>query len=493
MLKMIDVPLTAYRMPSRYHKWLSAAIACCSLLSMLPQALAAQSVSSRIRAAVQRFNADAQMRHAITSLTVLDKRTGKIVYALNKDVGLAPASCQKTITAASAFYLLGPDFHYQTRLLYSGKITEGVLHGDLIIRGSGDPMLGSWRYPSTKREVLLQRWVDAVKKAGIRRIEGRIIGDASSFDTQMPPDGWIWQDMGNYYGAGTSGLCWHENQYDLHLIPANSTGAPVKISGTEPPVKDLKFINELTTGAPGTGDRTYIYAAPYSHTAYLRGTAPQDDKAFTVSGAITDPALFCAGELSQALAAAHILVSSGVSTVRLDRVAGKYHDADHVTLDTYTSPSLDSIVRWFLTRSINLYGEQLVKTIALHAGASVCTDTGLSMEKRFWQEKGIDPAAINIIDGSGLSPGNRVTSSAMAQILYLLSREDWYQTYFNCLPVIHNTHMKSGHINDVCSYAGYLSSGDGTPLVFSFIVNNYTGSTGSVKAKMFQLIDEMKK
>lgn len=464
-----------------------------SLFLASPLILQAQSIPNRIQTAVHHFTADEQMRHAITSITVLDKRTGKIVYSLNKDVGLAPASCQKTITAASSFYMLGTDFHYRTELLYTGNISDGTLNGNLLIRGGGDPMLGSWRYHSTEMAVILRQWVNAIKQAGIRKINGRIIGDASAFDTQMPPNGWIWQDMGNYYGAGTSGLCWNENQYDLHLLPGDHPGDPVKIIGMKPAVSQLKFINELRTGKPGSGDQTYIYTAPYSHIAYLRGSAPQDDKKFSVSGAVPDPALFCAASLKSSLQQAGITTTSTPTTTRLLKLQDESENLAGKTLFTYQSPGLDSIIFWFLHRSINLYGEQLVKTIALHAGITVCTDTGVAIEKRFWKNKGIDPAAINIIDGSGLSPGNRVTSAAMARILYFVSREKWYQTYYDCLPVIHQTRMKSGHINDVCSYAGYLTAGDGTPLIFSFIVNNYTGATSVVKQKMFRVIDEMKK
>lgn len=469
--------------------WLTITCFCC----IAPRILAAQSISNHIKTALDRFTTDEQMRHAITSITVLNKRTGKVIYALNKEVGLAPASCQKTITAASSFFLLGKDFHYHTRLSYSGKISNGVLNGNIIIKGSGDPMLGSWRYPSTKMAVIVNQWVNAIKQAGIKKINGRIIGDASAFDTQMPPDGWIWQDMGNYYGAGTSGLCWNENQYDLHLLPGNLPGDPVKITGTSPAMEQLQFINELRTGKPGSGDQTYIYTAPYSHTAYIRGTAPQDNKKFYVSGSVPDPALFCAHSLAASLQQAGISTTAAPTTIRLLINNNESVNFTSQTLATYISPRLDSIIYWFLHRSINLYGEQLVKTIALHENAPVCTDTGVAIEKRFWEDKGIDPAAINIIDGSGLSPGNRVTSNAMARILYLVSQEKWYQTYYDCLPIIHQTHMKSGHINDVCSYAGYLNAADGTPLIFSFIINNYTGSTSAVKQKMFRVIDAMKK
>lgn len=457
-----------------------------------PGVAQAQQLQGRIAAAAEKFRSDPQNSHAITSVTVLDARTGKTIYSVNSRLGLAPASCQKTVTAAAALYLLGVDFRFRTTLGIAGTITNNVLEGDLIIRGGGDPTLGSWRYSSTTQEVILARWVRAVKKAGIHSIKGRVIGDATAFDSQMPPDGWIWQDIGNYYGAGTSALTWHENQYDLHLTPGSHPGDAVAIVET-PPLLSLRFVNELTTGKPGSGDQTYIYSAPYGHLAYLRGTAPQDIRHFTVSGALPDPALYCARSLTAALNHGGIRVSGKPGTTRLMREEGKSAPRIHMDIDQYASPGLDSVLYWFLKKSINLYGEQLIKTIAMHASAPPTTDSGVAVEKRFWESRGLDPDALHLIDGSGLSPGNRITTAAMSRILYLASQAPWFAVYRNCLPVIHNIRMKSGHINDVCSYAGYMRTGDGTPLIFSFIVNNYHGSTAAIKEKMFRTLDAIKR
>lgn len=461
-------------------------------LLFLPFMLSAQSLKSRIAKAMNVFTSDPQLTTAITSLTVLNAKNGEVIYTLNQNFGLAPASCQKTVTAATAFYLLGKDYRYHTSLYGTGNINDGMLNGNLIIKGSGDPTLGSWRYPSTKMETVLKEWVQAVKEAGIKQINGRVIGDATVFDTQMVPDGWIWQDMGNYYGAGVSGLTWHENQYDVHLLPGERTGEAVKFIRTEPVISQLHFVNELKTGMRGSDDQTYIYTAPYTHLAFLRGTSPAGDKHFMVSGSVPDPALFCANSLQQALIHAGIHVTSPVTTVRLLKLSDQKPEEDTLLLYTHVSPPLDSIVYWFLKRSINLYGEHLIKTIALKMNKPVCTDTGVAIERRFWEDKGLSSSALHIIDGSGLSPGNRITTLAMAKVLYQIRNQTWFSLYHNCLPVIHQIHMKSGHINDVASYAGYLNSAEGIPLVFSFIVNNYDGSTSAVNRKMWRVLDEMK-
>jgi D-alanyl-D-alanine carboxypeptidase/D-alanyl-D-alanine-endopeptidase (penicillin-binding protein 4) len=452
----------------------------------------AQDIGHKASRALSRFTGDPQLAYAAVSFSLLDGRSGQVIYSLNGHMGLAPASCRKIITAASAFSILGADYRFQTGLGYSGQLKDGLLTGDLVISGTGDPTLGSWRYPETSVDTILQHWVDAVRRAGIRQIQGKIVGDASAFESQMPPDGWIWQDMGNYYGAGASGLSWHENQYDLHLQPASHMGGPVRIVGTDPPVS-LQFINELKTGSAGSGDQTYIYAAPYSTLAYLRGTAPAGARNFTVSGALTRPALLCARQLEEALKGAQIGISQKATSLREMQIQGQSLPGPLIPISTHWSPSLDSIIYWFLHRSINLYGEQLIRTFARETGQPGSNEAGLSVEKKWWVDRGIPQGALQLADGSGLSPGTRVTTHALARILYLAEKQPWYARYRECFPIIHGIRMKSGHINGVCAYSGFLTGSGGVPLIFSFIVNNYTGSSSGVNSKMFAVLDALAK
>ena len=171
----------------------------------------AQSLNSKLQSAFNRLQADSQCRYASVSLTVLDAKTGEQVFAANPNTGLATASTLKTVTTITAFNILGRGFQYQTRFGYSGIITaDGTLNGDVIIKGAGDPTLGSWRYEGAHENQVLTLMVAALQNAGIKKINGSIIGDDSIFGSQSVPEGWIWMDLGNYYGAGTSGLCWRE-------------------------------------------------------------------------------------------------------------------------------------------------------------------------------------------------------------------------------------------------------------------------------------------
>ena len=121
------------------------------------------------------------------------------------------------ITASTAFELLGHNYTYTTTLGYTGKIVNGVLNGDIIIKGSGDPTLGSWRYPETTEENIISEFKNAILREGINEINGHVYADESAWTGEVTPGGWIWEDIGNYYGAGARALNWRENQYDLFL------------------------------------------------------------------------------------------------------------------------------------------------------------------------------------------------------------------------------------------------------------------------------------
>ena len=453
--------------------------------------VSAQSLEHRIANAYKKFASDQQLAFGTASLTVLNGETGGIIFSENGNTGLASASTLKTITSATAYHLLGKNFTWETTLGYNGSITDdGTLNGDLMITGSGDPGLGSDRYDQSKSETLLKRWVDAVKKAGIKRLAGRIIADDRLYGTQTMPGGWTWQDMGNYYGAGPSALTWRENQFDL-IFKAGKVGESAELLRTEPDLSYLKIINEVTTGRPGTGDNVYAYSAPYSTTVYLRGTYGIDLKK-TISASVPDPAYDLVYNLRNRLKGSGIGAETIFTAREMVSERLSIQPATRI-LDTYSSPALEKIVYWFNQKSINLFGEHLVKTIAWKQGKDITTPEGVEVIRDFWNKKlGIDKNALNMYDGSGLSPANRITTMAMAQILQSVKRESWFNSFYESLPVYNNMKMKSGSISDVIAYTGYQTSSNGTPLVFSIMINNYSGSSSAARQKLFNVLDVLK-
>lgn len=452
----------------------------------------AQPLPQKLATAVQQFEADAQMKYSIFSLYVADAKTGKPVYEHNSRVGLAPASTQKLFTSAAAFELLGQGFRYKTGIGYSGKIEKGVLTGDLHINGSGDPTLGSWRWNDTRPDAVLTKIAAILKAKKISSIDGGILLNDSVFSIQPIPGGWIWDDIGNYYGAGCWGINWRENQYDLLLKPGKAEGALTSIAGTSPDFQAEDFLNLITTGKKGSGDNGYIYTSPYATFGFAQGTIPLGDT-FKISGAITNPPLQFSNELQMALHEQNIKQDGGAK-IYIAKIANKRRwPVMQETLGELLSPPLDSINYWFLRRSINLYGEALLKTLASQKGEKgVTTEQGVELVRNFWQQQGIDKAAIHIMDGSGLSPQNRVTTRSLVQVLQYAKTRPWYASFYNCLPEYNGMKMKSGSVGGARAFAGYHTGKDGKEYVYAIIVNNYDGSAGEAVKKMYRVLDVLK-
>ncbi len=460
------------------------------LLLLLPIFSSAQSAIQKLEQSFNTLLADPQAKYAITSICVLDANTGKTLFAKNENIGLSTASTLKTITSATAFSLLGKDFQYQTSLAYSGSITaEGTLKGDLVIIGGGDPTLGSWRYESSKEGAILSQWVKAIRAAGIKKIEGSVIGDDSIWSSQSTPDGWIWQDIGNYYGAGASALSWRENQFDLHLR-ANRGNGDVSILKAVPAMPYLNIVNELKAGAEGTGDRVYAYLPPLATTAYLRGTWALGISKSGISAALPDPAFDAAFRLQDTLKRIGISATATPLTTRQLIAEKKPLPVISQKLISISSPTLSQIVYWFNKKSVNLYGEHLLKTLAWKSGKEASTKNGAATVINYWAGKGIDRNALNILDGSGLSPGTRVTTAAMSGILFQAQKENWFTDYYNSLPENNGMRLKSGTINDVSAFAGYYTDGSGRKYIIVININNYSGS--GINKKLFRVLDALK-
>ncbi len=432
------------------------------------------------------------MKYGISSLCVLNAETGDVMFSNNEEMGLAPASTLKTVTSVTAFNLLGSDFKWETSLGYTGTITNGVLSGDLILRGSGDPALGSSRYEQTKSDILLTRWLNAVKKAGITKIQGRIITDDSLFGTANIPLGWIWQDIGNYYGAGASSCTWQENQFGLTIRPGSKPGAPITIEKMNPGIEGLNVVNEVSTGSAGSGDNVYAFSSPYTDIVYVRGSYGIDLRK-TVMVSMPDPAFQLASDLRNKLAGGGVLTSGIATTVRKLNLEGDPAKPAATVIDQYYSPELSRIIYWLNQKSLNLYAENILKTMAVKQVRSADFADGADLIADYWMKRlGVDRRAIDILDGSGLSPENRITTLAMTRILQSAGKEKWFSSFYESLPLYNNMKMKSGSIRKVLAYAGYQKSADGTPLVFTFITNHYNGSTSSIKQKMFRVLDVLK-
>lgn len=442
----------------------------------------AQTIVPVLQRAFTELETDPQLRHALIGFYVADK-SGKTVYERNGDVGMAPASTLKIVTSVSAFELLGKDFKFKTQVAINSEVRNGTVSGDIYFVGGGDPTLGSSRWSSTKPDAVMQNVRKILADKKIKKISGRIVVDQKRFLYPPIPTSWIWEDVGNYYGAGAWGLSWLENKYAVNLASDPEINKPTRILSTSPPSLSDQITNHILSAAKGSGDNAYLFSAPYSERIFATGTIPAGSNNFTIYGAIPDPGKIFRDYMEMAL--------SDIMETKFAPVTSAATGAPSV-IGTVYSPSLDSINHWFLKESINLFGEAMINNMAIEQGGKVSTAAGVEILRDFWSRNGIAKAALKVLDGSGLSPANRITPRALVHILQFAKGKIWFQSFYHALPELNGIKMKSGYIGGVRSYSGYVKSKSGEEYTFAFIINNFDGPASSVREKMYRVLNLLK-
>lgn len=459
---------------------------------------------SNLQNAINSFAKDPMLKHAGLGISVVDVNSNKEIGQFDSERSLVPASSLKVLTTASALALLGTNYSYTTTLAYTGTIDpQGVLNGDVIIQGVGDPTLGSPEMEGALAlEALLDKFSMALQQKGIRKISGYIIGDASFFGTAVNGKSWQWNDLGNYYGAGSWGLNFHDNLYYLRFQQSSKLGSTPRIAAIEPEIGELRFTNELQSAGAGTGDNAYIYGAPYTYERFVRGTIPVGRKLFTVKGSIPDPPLFAAQQLLQRLQNAGVTSGKGATS---DRLLGRPLSTARQNLVKHSSPLLKDIVKRTNIKSVNLYCETLLRTVGKVKGQGGSVEDGLAAINTFWQTRGLSFDGVNLSDGSGLSSKNVVTAKFMAQFMRKVAKDDKIYTDFKAsLPVAGKSggmsytlrgtaaagrvYAKTGTLSNVRSLTGFVETKSGRLLSFCIMANNFKGSGGQIRKKMEKVL-----
>ena len=423
--------------------------------------------------------------------------TGKIIADYRGDKIMYPASNLKLLTTAVALDKLGSNFQMNTKIEYNGEISsKGELIGNLFIRGEGDPTLGSTEMDGVlPYDSLFMAWIDKFKEKGIVKISGDIIANDSYLDYMPLPGGWTWDDIGNYYGAGTSGLCFNENMYHLFFKPAKNIGGKATVIRTEPNIQNLKFINHMQTGKKGSGDNGYIYGAPWQYEHQLEGTIPAGVKEFSIKGALPDPAKFAAEYFKKSCIQNGIIVSGKAETIR----EHMNNSSNRKELISYTSPPLKDIVYRLNKKSNNLYTEQLLKILGKKYNYGGTYESGLEVNKKWLKDNGISTENLFLQDGSGLTRSNGVTTKFMVELLIVMASKTSFPDYYNSLPIAgdstdigginklcvdtkaaNNLRAKTGGHNRVRSHSGYVHNQSGDLICFSMIANDYRGSSRKI-------------
>lgn len=476
----------------------------CTCVSIFPGAFAQTAVQSVIDA----FAADPVFANASVGFLAVDVTSGEVIAAKNATTCLSPASTVKLFTTATAFQVLGKDYAPQTRIYIDGTLdASGVVHGNLWIRGGGDVSIGSRYYNAEGMEdTLLRFWADTLMKMGIRQISGAIIADASEFGYQGVPDGWNWSDMGNYYGAGPSGLPIYDNMLRYVFQSGNTSGTRTTMLETIPNIPGLAFHNYISTG--GDGDNSYIYGAPYSLDRFGTGTLEAHLNRFIVKGSLPDPELQFAYELFRVLKSGGVVVTDSVRAAR--QMAWQSPTTRYPSMKllyTHTGKSVNSIAWWTNMKSVNLFAEELLCWIGYAGNGNGSTDNGLTKLENYWNGK-IPIAGMFIKDGSGLSRSNAISPQHFCDLLRYMARSSkQFDTFFATLPVAGvsgtlspvcknqagegRVHAKSGTMNRIKSYAGYVDTKSGKRVAFSIIVNNYNCSANAVVDRMEKVFNAM--
>ncbi|HDR04038.1 MAG TPA: D-alanyl-D-alanine carboxypeptidase/D-alanyl-D-alanine-endopeptidase [Candidatus Marinimicrobia bacterium] len=431
----------------------------------------------------------------------------KALLAIGEENSLAPASVLKVVTTAAAIHFLGADFTYNTPLGINGTIDKkGILKGNLVITGSGDPTLGSEFQPQAfSLQEILKMWEKAIRDAGIKKIDGDIILDISLFEEQDVPDYWPWVDIGNYYGAGPQAIIMHDNLYHLVMQPGKKPGDPVTVLRTEPEVPGLTFDNHIYTGPKGSGDNGYIYAGPRQYNAVLRGTIPAGVPEFSIKGAIPEPPLLLGKMLETHLNSTEI---QHKGKVRVSESAVKTNK----TLHTLESQPLAAILLPINRRSVNLFAEAALKRTGAEIYGKGSTDNGLKAIDKLFDELKISREGLKLFDGSGLSPVNMISAKNVTDLLAAMKNHPEFAAYYNSFSIAgdelsggfvsrvgkgtilqNNARIKTGTVRGVRSYTGYLTNKSGREIVFTFIVNNYHCSVSQINQLYENILLELAK
>ena len=471
------------------------------IFTLLAITVSAQVKISDVQQKVTGWQTSAGLVNASICMTVSNSQTGEMLIESKPQLSLVPASILKLVTTATALEVFGPDFRFETTLTASGTIRNDTLFGDLQISGGGDPTLGSKYFPENNH--FLDDWIQALKSKSINVVTGNLLMDATIYEAQMIPNTWIWEDIGNYFGAGASGISVYDNQYEIHLSSTNEAGKPTKTERINPEIPGLELQNEVLSSDTNS-DQAYIFGSPMETRRVIRGTIPKNRSDFVIKASAPNPAALLASEFRKKL------VATGISVLGETKFEKAKNNIDStLTLSVIQSPTLREIIKVTNHESVNLFAEHFLKHLAFRNSGLGTTNDGCKFVVQFWKDKGLDMTGFFMNDGSGLSRFNAITTSQMVSILNYMKTKSAYSTDFyqslatvgnGTLTVFRNEnfpdqclHAKSGSMTRVRCYAGYMITDSGRQLSFTVMLNNFSCSQAEAIRKIEDVLLEMRK
>ncbi len=446
-----------------------------------PQSVTPRGTSS---AELDRIFDDPLLTPALVAARVVSLDHGRTVYARDANKLVMPASNMKLVTVAAAAAELGWDFRFTTTLEAAGSIRDGVLHGDLIVVGTGDPSITS---PDLKGAALFDDWADALRRAGISHVEGRLIGDDNAFTDEPLGAGWAWDYLSAGYAAPSGALSYNENVAVIRITPAAAPGLPAHVD-VGPPGHGLEPVVRVITVPEGSPASIVITRSPGSSRLTIQGEIASGATPQIRTTAVDNPTRYFVDALRLALAARGIGVSGG--SWDIDDVTTPPATDRRIPISRRESAPLSSLAGYAMKVSQNFYGEMFLKAMgAVHGVGSA--ERGRQVVTRVLGNWGLPVESLVMYDGSWLSRYNYVTADLIVGVLQHVWNDATLRgPYLAALPVgghdgtlenrMRGTDLdrrvqgKTGTISNVRALSGYLTAGSGEKLAFSIIVNNTT-------------------
>lgn len=439
------------------------------------------SVAGQPERALQEFVEAAGLRNAAVGVCVKRVADGRVVADYRSQMSLTPASVAKLLPTWFGLQEKGAGYRFRTSVSYTGVIRNGVLTGDLIVRGGGNPCPDSRFFPEC---AFVKPLAEKLREAGIREVAGRIrVADDCEGTI---PGSWPWEDVSNYYAALYFPFNYRDNLYTL-TFRTGQVGSRAELLSVVPALPAGEVVSEVKAAA-GNRDDAWIYGSPYSPELRVRGTLPAGRAAFAVKGAMHRPAQFFVAELEA------LLKQQGIAVKGRAMEGGTEN-----SLWTLESPELKEIVYYTNKRSVNLFAEALGKACG-----------GEEWEQRVkdcLQQTGIGAEGVILKDACGLSPMNAVPARVFTDLLVAVAGEN-REAFVHSLPVggkdgglngyvaaapalKDKLRAKTGSMSGVRSLSGYLTTRKGEELAFAIIVNHYACSVGELQRAVGQFLTEL--
>jgi len=472
---------------------------------------------------------------AAWGIKIVSLDSGKTIFEHNAGKYFNPASNAKLYTAALALARLGADYRIRTSLYSTARPdATGALKGDVIVYGRGDPMLTASLNGGDYFKAL-EPLAQQLASAGVRRIEGDLVGDESYFATPPIGAGWEWDDLQEYYGAEVSALTLNDNALDLFAKPAERAGQPCRLT-TGPATAYVTLINRTQTAPKGTEARITVYRPVGDNIVYVSGRLPLDHKGYRGSVSVHNPAALFATLFKESLARRGIVVTGRTRTIDWKyREVTPINLAKFVELGYVQSPPLKDIVRETLKPSQNLYAQLLLLQVGAQPGpdekdeggrrkdepdskgtihpssfilppSPPAPDPEQTTEQRgvealnaFLTEAGVKKGDVLLEEGSGLSRKDVITPNATVALLGFMNRHAAAEVYRNALPIAGvdgtlqnrmkgtlaagNARAKTGTLRYVYTLSGYVTTAAGERMAFSILLNNYYNTDRSTPAR----------